>query len=270
MFAPVAGVAAAPPVSGLVAAAARPDIQRWETGLAWIPERCGGRYRLVPICGDPSAGFTPEHPGSAYHRPVGVQWAEECTTLSGPPDMERMRRIAEAETPYVVARELWTGELAKTDPYTVGGVAHTNSHLASAAATTVGSSAASALTALGRLEAAALDASHGQAVMLHIPTTVAWQVADRLFRVGQQLLTAAGNVVVADGGYPGTGPTGQAAGATVWAYATGPVAVLLTGIRLVDGPSTVDRGTNRRTVWAEREFAVLFDPCLHLATEITL
>lgn len=271
MFTPTQGVAAAPPVSGLVAAAVRPTIDRWETGLAWVPERCGTAYQLVPLCAEPDGDYTPSRPGAVYHQPVGVRWAEECSTLDGEPDRERIRRQVEAQTPFVVARELWTGAGTQADPYEVDGQTVTNAYLASTDADVVGSGPASPLVALAQLEQAALEESHGQAVMLHVPVAVAWMIAPSLFRVGQQLVTAAGNVVVADGGYPGTGPQGQAAGSTVWAYATSPVAVLMTGVRLVDDPAqTVDRAVNTRTVWAEREFAATFDPCVHLATEIAI
>jgi hypothetical protein len=135
---------------------------------------------------------------------------------------------------------------------------------------TVVPASADPVTAFGQLEQAALEASHGQPVMLHVPVAVSWQLALSLYRVGGQLLTPAGNVVVIDGGYTGSGPAGQAPGATVWAYATAPVAVLMSPITFIDGTEAVDRQTNNRTVWGSRVFAATFDPCVHLATEITL
>lgn len=271
MFTPVQGVAAAAPVTGLVAAAVRPTIDRWEQGVAWIPERCGTRYRLVPWCDEPESGYEPNRPGTVHARPVGVQWAEECTTLSGEPDMERIRRSVEAQTPFVVARELWTGEGTQADPFTVDGAARTNPYLASPDADVVGSGPLPATVALGLLEQAALEASGGQAVMLHVPVSVSWLVGEALHRVGQQMVTSSGSVVVFDAGYPGTGPDGQPAGETVWAYATSPVSVLMSAVRLVDSPAhTVDHVSNTRTVWAEREFIATFDPCVHLATEIAI
>lgn len=270
MFTTVPGVPAAPPASGLVASAARPDIPRWESGLAWIPERCGTTYQLVPYCAEPGVYVKPR-PDDAYYRPIGMRIADQCSTLGGPVDVERVRRVAEAQSPWVIARELWTGALGQTDGFTVGGVAMTNGRLASAAATVVGGTAATALRAFGRLEQAALEATHGQPVMIHVPVTVLPQLGDVFRPVGQTLLTYAGNLLVADGGYPGTGPAGQAAGATVWAYATAPVAVLMTPWEIDDDDvSTVDRAVNTRTTWASRLFAAVFDPCTHLATEITL
>jgi hypothetical protein len=269
------GVPAAPPASGLVAAAAHPNPpERWENGISWVPERCATTYQLVPWCAD-AATFTHSRPGAAYNRPVGYRNADECTTLAGKPDLERARRVAQAQLPYVIARELWLGTGTKADHFTAAEATltgqTTNAYLASSAATTVPTSSTTALVALGRLEQAALEASGGQPVMLHVPLVVGWQVAAQLFRVGQQDYTAAGNQVVFDPGYPGTGPAGQAAGATVWAYATSPVAVLTADWEFVtDDPSTVDRGSNTRVTWASTVFAALFDPCVHFATEITL
>jgi hypothetical protein len=275
VFSPAVGVRAAPPVSGLVGSAARPnppDVPRWENGLAWVPERCGTAYQLVPWCADPPS-YTPPRPGSVYHQPVGVRIADECTTLGGRPDLDRARRVAEAQLPYIVARELWLGTGSSADPYKVtpGGANQSNAYLASADADIVGSGGAEATAALGRLEQAALDTSHGQPVMLHVPVMASWQVADHLTRVGNQMLTAAGNQVVFDGGYPGTGPAGQAVGATAWAYATSPVAVLVADWDVqADDAEVVDRAKNTCTTWASTVFAAVWDPCVHLATEITL
>lgn len=276
MFTPnPAGVAAAPPASGLVAAAARPDLDRWEDGLAWVPERCGTQYRLVPLCSDEAVAYDPPRPGRAYYLPVGVDVADECSTLSGPVDAARVGRVAEANFPLIVARELWSGAGTLAAPYTaeqqaVTGQTH-NAYLASPDADIVGSGGAAPMVGLARLEQAAMAAAGGQAIMLHLPISVSWLVAPSLTRVGGSWLTVAGNVVVTDAGYTGSGPAGEQPGATVWAYATSPVSVLATpwDVR-ADDVDAVDHRTNTRTVWASRVFAAVFDPCVHLATEITL
>lgn len=270
MFATVPGVAAAPPTFGLVASAERPQIDRWEGGLAWIPERCGVAYQLTPRCAEPTSYEAPR-PGAAYYQPYEIRFADECTTLSGPVDTARVRRIVEAQSPFAIARELWTGEASADDPFVVGGDTLTNAALASADADTVGAAAASALVGIGRLEQAGLEASNGQQIYLHIPIVVLPQIQSYLRQVGSTLYTMAGNVVVADGGYPGTGPAGQTVDDTAWAYATSPVAVLMSPVEIEDDdPATVDRDTNTRTTWGNRIAAALYDPCVHLATEITI
>lgn len=257
-----------------MASAVRPpdDAARWEDGIAWVPERCGADYQLITWCSpvDPDAYTEPRRSG-AYYRPVGARWAEECSTLGGAADVERLRRIADATTPYVIARELWLGEKGQDDDWTVQGVTYSNTYLASSDATTVGASAAALLTALARLEYAAADAAQGQQVMLHVPIMATGGLAEFVRRDGAQLLTRQDNIVVVDAGYPGTGPAGEAVGASAWAYATAPVMVRTSPLEVqLDPAQIVDRAINTVTVWAERVFAALFDPCVHFATEITL
>lgn len=274
MFGTVAGAAAAPPTTGLVASAppVPGDGARWESGLAWVPERCGAAYQLVPWC---SATDPPAHPadttGAAYYRPPGVRFAVACSTLGGGVDPERTRRVVEATTPFVIARELWTGALGQTDPYTIRSVTYTNARLASTAATVIGTGGAELLAALGRLEQVAVEASRGQRVMLHLPVRLSARLGEFARRVGSDLLTRSDNLVVVDAGYPGTGPAGQAVGTTAWAYATSLVTVRVSRIVLEDDPgATVDRAVNTVTQWAARVFAATFDPCVQLATEITI
>lgn len=272
MFTPTAGVPAAAPTSGLVAAARRPDITGWERGLAWVQERCGTTYQVVPYCADPDEYDAPR-PGAAYYQPVEVRFADECSTLGGPLDTERVRRVAEAQTPFAVARELWTGAGSAEQPYDLpsAGGASSNAYLASAEATTIGGSPAGARVGIGRLEQAAMEVAHGQQVYLHVPIVLLPQLDGYVTRVGSTLLTLAGNVIVADGGYLGTGPAGQAAGATVWGYATSPVVVLQSPLSaVVEDRDTVASRTNTRTAWTSRLIAATFDPCLHLATEFEI
>jgi hypothetical protein len=272
MFATVTATRAAPPTTGLVASAppAADDGARWESGLAWVPERCGIGYQLVPWCSDTDpAVHQPTTTGAAYYRPVGARFAVSCSTLGGGVDPERVRRMVEATSPFVVARELWDGALGQTEPFTIRGEIHVNARLADPSAEIVGTGGAELLFALGRLEQAAVEASMGQRVMLHLPVRLTSRLGDFARRVGADLLTRSDNLVVADAGYPGTGPTGQAVGATAWAYASTLAVVRQSRIEVVDDPAaTVDRAVNTATVWAERMFAATFDPCVHFATQI--
>lgn len=274
MFTPTRGVPASPPTTGLVASADRPpdDDTRWESGISWIPERCGSPYQLVPWCSaDDPASYTEPRVSGAYYRPVGVRFADECTTLGGELDTERLRRIAEATTPFVIARELWDGTLSQTDSYVVRGDTLTNRYLASSDADTVGSSAVALLAALAALEQAAMEASRGQQVMLHLPVLLTGSLGEYVRRVGTRLLTRQDNVVVVDAGYPGTGPAGEEVETTAWAYATTPVQVRWSPLQVQSAPAqTVDRAVNTVTAWAERVFTAYWDPCVHLATEITI
>jgi hypothetical protein len=272
MFTPVPGTLASPPITGLVASAARVEDDWWEDGFSWVPERCGTSYQLVLWCsGDDPADYDTPRAEGVYYRPVGVRWADECTTLGGVLDVERLRRIAEATTPFVIARELWTAEIGQDDSWTTGSGTYSNPYLASAEADVVGSGGAALLRALTALEQAAVEATRGQRVMLHLPIVASGSLGEYVRRVGPDLLTRQDNLVVVDAGYPGTGPAGQSVGSTAWAYATTPVQVRWSELQIVSDPGqTVSRSSNSVTVWAERVFAATFDPCAHFATEITL
>lgn len=273
MFEPASGPLAAPPTTGLVVSADHPtDDVRWEQGFSWVPERCGVPYQLVPWCSvaDPTAYDPPRH-GGTYYRPPGVRFADQCSTLGGALDTERLRRVAEATTPYVIARELWLGEGGSGDIWTIRGSTYGNDRLASPAATIVTSTSTTLRDALARLEHVAVDAAQGQRVMIHLPTLASGSLLDYVHRVGPNLLTNQDNLVVVDAGYPGTGPAGQAVGATAWAYATAMVQVRVSPLEFVTDPrQTVATSTNTVTAWAERVFAAVFDPCVHFAIQVTL
>jgi hypothetical protein len=274
VFEPVRGVLAAPPLTGLVASADRPPDtgERWEQGFSWIPERCGSAYQLVPWCSvaDPNPCVSPRYAGT-YYRPPGVRFADQCSTLGGALDTDRLQRIAEATTPFVIARELWDGAMGQADSWTMSGVAYTNARLADPSAVVVPGSATTLQGRLAALEQAAVEAARGQRIMIHLPTIGTGDLAMYVRREGTNLLTRQDNLVVVDAGYPGTGPAGQAVSTTAWAYATSMVQVRISPLEIITDPAqTVDRSTNTVTAWAERVFAATFDPCVHFAVQIAL
>lgn len=274
VFATPQGVLARPPTTGLVASAppAPDEGDRWTTGVAWVPERCGADYQLVAWCSSDNPDDYPEpRTSGAYYRPVGARMADQCSTLGGMLDTERLRRIAEATTPFVIARELWDGAKGQDDSWTAQGVTYGNAYLASTDATVVGSGGAALLRGLAALEQSTMEATRGQQVMIHLPIVLNGGLAEYVRRVGNLLLTRQDNIVVIDAGYPGTGPNGETVGATAWAYATPPVQVRTSELQIITAPGqTVDRATNTVTAWAERVFAAYFDPCAHFAVEITI
>lgn len=247
----------------LLAAALKPSDGRWENGLAWRSERCFTAQGFGVCDPDPDpvepAPFNLE---SVY--PQGYVVADECTTLGGDMDEDRVRRQAEATASYQVARELWTGALTAANPAIVEGSPYVNPSLDSGA-TVVASTATGVAARLAILEQRAMDSAVGQQVFLHVPPHLVLPLGNLLRMSGDLLVTPLGNVVVADAGYPGSGPAGTG---TEWAFATGPVAVRLTTIEVIrDMASTLDRTTNRRKLWARREFAAAFDACTHFAID---
>lgn len=242
----------------------------WANGLAWRTERCVS-YEGVPLCAEPGDGE--ESPNTVeYHQPTQFRVYDECTTLNGELDTGRVERQADAILGYVAARELWDGPLTVADPYdSPQGTGLTNNYLSkTGAATVIGSDAYERYDALVRLEQAARDAARGQQVYLHVPLAALPDTG--LTKVGDVLYTQHGSVVVTDGGYPGTGPGASAPTETLtWAYATGPVQLRWTRLDPLVAPAeTLDRATNRRRVWANRLFAVTFDPCVHFAIRVAL
>jgi len=240
---------------------------RWMQGVAFRSESCVDYQGFNP-CAELEG--LPELGGDelTYALPVGYRVRDECSTMSGRFDDQRARRMAEHVADYVVAEELWTGALSKVDPFdTPFGTGLVNPHLANEDAVTVLTAATDIMTALATLEEAVRRASRGGPAFLHGAISVIGQVGQNLERVGNELRTPTNGIVVADAGYPGTGPDGTGTG---WLYGTGPIVVGLGPIRTDTAPaSTIDRRTNTRQVLADRMFLATFAPCAHFAIQVT-
>lgn len=208
-FADVEPAQATAPNTGLVASALRPDNTgtRWVQGMSWRPERCGFTTDGFSPCEahakTPGAG-----PDVVHYVPPGFAVVDRCTVLDSrqwDDARERVTRQVLAATSYVAARELWSGPITRQYPGQVDGSPYINPYLADGNATQVTGTFATAVEALAALEAAALDESHGQQVFLHVSPEWVPYLSDVVRRQGNLLLTKNDSVVVADGGYPGTG-----------------------------------------------------------------
>jgi hypothetical protein len=264
------------PSTGLLASASevqagdREPQDAWSFGFRWRPVSSfgGGWFDPCDAFDEPD---TAQADRSLVHvRPVGYYVTDECGMTAPGPDEQAVRAYAEASASYHVARELWTGAATDAHSYEIGVEdGFTNARLAAPTAETVGTGM-NVRVAIGALEQAARAALGGQQPMIHVPVS-AVAALDGLRRVGNLLLTQTDGIVVADAGYPGTGPAGEAATATsMWAYATGPVGYRLGPIDVPSIVESLDRSTNRRLVHASRLFAVAFDPAVHYAASITL
>lgn len=202
-MAEVEPVRAKPPTTGLVASSAvTPSDGDWVRGMSWRPEQCITFQGFSPC--ENLAGVPDEADADIVrYFPPGFRVRDECTTLTRARDAERVRRQAEAITSYVIAHELWTGELTEAAPATVDGSPYVNPYLADGNATVVDTPDDLA-TAIGVLEEAAMQASRGQQVYIHMPVHMLPPVS-HLRRVGNLVYTAADNVIVADAGYTGRG-----------------------------------------------------------------
>lgn len=264
------------PSTGLVVSAAElgsstDPADAWSFGFRWRPTTCVGEVGTYDPCGDLGDEPAPPSRDLVEVSPIGFYLVDECSTTPPGVDVDELRRRIEAVSSYVAARELWSGTITREHPYRVDETTtRPNPHLASADAEIVGEGL-NVRTAIGRLEREARALRGGQQVMIHVPID-AVAALDGLRRVGNLLLTQTDAIVVADAGYDGSGPTGAApAAGTVWAYATGPVAVKLGEVQ---GPMALreelDRRTNRRKARVDRLLGVGFDPCVHLAASIEL
>lgn len=241
---------------------------RWREGMAWRSEACPA-YQPVDPCVDPTDYPPASTDDIVYYKPSGFRVYDTCSTRNVGLEIQRVVRLTDAATSYAMANELWTGVGTKANPYDTptGGTGVTNAYLAGTSAEVITDTAADAMEALGLLEEHARRQAAGQQVFLHVPPRITTQLGAQLRRIGNVIYTQTDAVVVADPGYPGTGPDGtDGAAPGVWCYATGPVVKRVDDIVPINEAAvTVDRRTNQRTIWAERMFAATFDPCCHFA-----
>lgn len=263
--------ATAPNAVNLLASALRPGdgAGKWMEGMAWRSELCP-TYQGYNPCTELEEAPDEGGDGLVYYVPVAYRVADECMLLSGRFDQDRVVRMSNAIASFVVAQELWTGALSQMEPYDLpngGAVDQVNAYLSNGNAEVVTAPAGGLLAALAELEEQTRQATRGQQVFLHVPIGLINTIAQNLRRVGNELRTATDAIVIADAGYPGTSgdpPTND------WIFGTGPVAVRLGPVSTeVEPRATVDRTSNRRRVWADRMFAVTFDPCAHFAMQVT-
>lgn len=212
LFEPVDPIQAEQPATGLLASARTPtDGARWLSGISWRPERCPTGRGLNPLCGIENPFETPElgtgESGLAYYMPVGFRVQDECTTRDNSGEIQsRVRRQAQAVTPFMIARELQDGAISRTRPYdTPDANAVTNNYLASSLAT-VETGTWDPDYGLGRIEELARDTALGQDVFIHIPVRYVPLFPNAIVQRGNLLYTKTGATVVADAGYTGGGP----------------------------------------------------------------
>lgn len=244
---------------------------RWANGIEFDPLSCDDAVVFDPcVANGNDLVNTNNHPGIRKYTPFVVDAYDACSTLSWQnADYEaRARQLLALRESKAVAKEFWTGTKIPGNP-----------HLAAGGAVTNVGTGLSPHNGLGALVQALADGNGGPG-MIH--------VRHRLLQilVGQAFLryengkwyTATGAVVVADAGYPGTGPAGEAIGNTAgaiteWAYATDLVEVHREANAKVYAKTltaeTVNAFTNRVVVRAQRMYAPIWNGCVLAAVSIT-
>jgi hypothetical protein len=117
--------------------------------------------------------------------------------------------------------------------------------------------------ALGLLEAELARCHPGQGIIhVSIDLIALLDNAYLLERVGDQLLTGAGNIVVPGAGYVGAAPDGTFTAGVRWMYATPPVFGYRSDVRVMPPESTLDRTDNTVMAIIERNYVLGYDCCL--------
>lgn len=280
----ITAVPAVPPRYGLlIAADVIEDDVRWQQGVEWAPEQCGdNRGSTVTECeGNTDMIFADPNnpagnPAMAEADPFMVWAYDRCSSIGWEArDYEgRARRALAATESAAIAKEFWTGDLSQAHGLD-------NTWLASLGADTLTAAASPVdpVHALALLEGALAACGGGRRGMIHVTPQVLIHLrsAYAVDQAGQQIVTPLGTVVVADAGYDGSGPNGEAPGATQWAYATSTVQVRLAP---VDVPGTLAgarryaqqmrRDINLIEVRANRLALVQWDNCCHFAAQVNI
>ena len=250
---------------------------RWESGFDVEAEGCEVAYSYA-VCPDEQAD---PKDADGYnvcwsYQPYVVYASDKASTFATArrdPYGRATRKLILAESTRLEA-ELWLGTSGGNpalagwiDPVTTNPVEPTTITFTGTQTPAEG---------LAALDQALGNCSSGRG-MIHVRPAVLPYLLEKMAvrREGNVYLSPMDNIVVPGRGYPGTGPAGQAVGATEWMFAnTGIVEVRHSEIILTppqnDQASQYDRSVNDRIVRAERVTHVALDPsCCVLATEIT-
>lgn len=232
-------------------------IDNWPNGLAWAPERAGGGGAVLLNCYGGTATMTAAttNPEITTADPF-VVWAEDhCSTLGwNERDWEgRAIRQLDATRSFHMANELWLGTQAKAgllnndwltnDPKVVSGAA------------------VAPAEAFAQVEMGLGLMLGGRRGMIHVSP----QVLDELHSAfalelsGQLWLSPMGHIVVADAGYPGTGPDSGAGSTHQWIYGTSLVDYLLGPVQVGDPRTSTNRSINLTVLYASQEAILLWD-----------
>lgn len=240
-----------------------PTTERWYQAFDLILEGCGtpGVYAVCPPESHADKTFEGSGQTNTYH-PYVIYGTDTCSTWPAQREFyDRAQRKLLANESKVLAEILWTGSYGGVD-MTNGGTTNLGFVQASTPITLAGTH--ETWEALAIMDQELGECSGGRS-MIHVRPQV---LADLLYhdairREGNVYLSPMDNIVVADAGYPGTGPSNQAIGATEWMFGTTGIVQVRRGaiIRLGEDnlASQVSRFTNDRLVVAERVAHVALD-----------
>lgn len=248
---------------------------RWEAGIAYEAEACGGPGTgAYAACITSNVTLTPGSDNTELE-PIVIWAGDSCSPYGyAARDFQgRARRKLAACESKLVEIQLWRGNLTRA--HSLG-----NPYLADASsAVTVTSAPATPTDALACLEQSLSDCNCGMQGMIHATPEVVtrWIALNLVTRDGNKLYTYLGTVVVPGAGYDGSGPTTPptnpdvAVDGSVWAYATSMVHLRLgpTVVLPGDQAQALNRTSNTLSYWAQRIVVAGFE-CCHFAAEINI
>lgn len=256
---------------GIISAGASTIDARWGNGIVFSPTTCADATIFDPCtAGAAALANANNRPAAREYDPFVVNSWDRCSTFGfrAAEYEARARQMMAARESKAIAREFWTGALNAANP-----------HLADNPNVTTIGTALSPHNAVAELSQAIADGNGGIG-MIHVrPRLLEILVTKNGLRwENGQWYTARGVKVVADDGYPGTGPnaqaiTGEPAGPVVeWAFATDLVEVHRGPVKVFAPPDTyqsVAHATNDEVVRAQRLAAPIWNGCVLAAVSIS-
>jgi len=258
-----------------VAAEPRATEGRWQTGIAYQPERAVGGDSIDP-CGEVGAGDKTTTAGNAVVEwdPYIIWTGDRCTTLGVAPDEVEARAIRqlETQTSHLIEAILWTNIVDSAD----FGASHPNLALADAGLALPNAwDSVPPVTGFKDMVTALTTALGGARGMIHIEKRILPHIAFYGLAVqqGQRLVTTLGDHIVVPGtGYDGSDPEGNASSDNYsWIYGTSMVEVLISPIDVfTDLSESVNRDLNLIEFRAERMALAHWDNQAHIGLPLCL
>lgn len=241
------------------------DMHVFADGASWAPIGVPAAGSTVVVCGSTAGRTAPANPDARDAGPLVAWSAYACATI-GVPDDERDARASarlEAGLSAAIAGEWASGAVGAG----VSGSPLTLAENSDVVTLTAGTVAAGFRAVDGVLTRRLGNVGGLIAVVPEVLDVI--RSANLVDRAGDQWVTPNGNLVVADGGFTGDGPADPATASTSWIHGVDiPTILLGSAFTVSDAASTVDRGTNDRTVWAARPFIIEWDATVHVAVEV--
>lgn len=254
---------------------------RWIDGYSIYPDDCDGGHIVDPCQLGSNADVADTGQASIIGpiQPFVIEASDKCSTFGAPHDfrLARAQRKLLAVQSKVLEAEFWNGTKAQSQTWA------NNQYLRKAGVTVLGTAPVGGpfgiVDGLAALEQAISDGSAWERGVIHaspqLVTHWAWQglVKARPSPPGT-LMTELGTIVVAGGGYDGSGPQNQInPNHYEWAYAT-PVPQIRLGQITYNETDTdtvaVDRLANDRIIRASRFASIVMSGCFRAAALIDM